>query len=40
MTEKSDIPQGALDLLILKIVASARSTDTRLRNDCNRSHAM
>ena len=40
MPEKSDLPQGTLDLLILKVVALGPSTAMRSRSACNRSRAM
>src|SRR5215472_17221811 len=36
MNPKSDLPQGTLDLLVLKIVALGRFTVTRLPNGCSR----
>jgi hypothetical protein len=40
MQEKSDLPQDTLDLLILKVVASARCMGTRSRNAWNRFRAV
>src|SRR5215510_253379 len=40
MPEKSDLPQGTLDLLILKVVRLARFMDMPLRNVCSRSRKM